>query len=76
MTKKETTGIFDLKLSNDRHEIAYLRLPNYPKQGIGKVSKSFRLSDIIGGYKGPDVVFDFDQDEELVGIEIITYDGE
>lgn len=69
---KEKIGVFKLELSDDRHEIAYLKLPTYPKKEQLKVSKSIRLFDLMGKYEGPDVVFDFDPDGVLVGIEVIT----
>ncbi len=64
-------GKFELKVVGD-HEIAYLKLPSYPKTRQLKTSKSFRLFDCVGSYKGPDVVFDFDQDGILVGIEVLA----
>ena len=72
MSKRVSTGKFELELHNNKHELAYLKLPSYPLGGYSKVSRSFRLFDILGEYKGPDVVFDFDPDEILVGIEVIT----
>lgn len=78
MQKREKTNIFKLELSDNKHEVAYLKLPTYPLQGIGRVSKSFRLFDVMGKYNGPDIVFDFDQEGVLVGMEIITdnFDGD
>lgn len=64
-------GEFQLSISGD-HEIAYLRLPNYPRDRPMKTSKSFRLVDLIGPYNGPDMVFDFDQSGSLVGIEVLA----
>ncbi|NOK18872.1 DUF2283 domain-containing protein [Corallococcus carmarthensis] len=70
--KEKRSGGFELRVSADDEEgVAYLRLPTHPGKG-GKVSKSIRLVDVIGQYKGPDVVLDFDQDEVLVGIEILA----
>lgn len=66
------TGVFKLKLSENRHEIAYLQLPTYPRDNQMRTSKSVRLHELLGAYEGPDVVFDFDQEGILVGIEIIT----
>ncbi len=65
-------GVFKLKLSENRHEIAYLQLPTYPAGEQMKTSKSIRLYDLLGTYEGPDVMLDFDQAGVLVGIEIIT----
>jgi hypothetical protein len=36
------------------------------------MSRSVRLSDLIGTYVGPDVVLDFDEDNVLVGIELLA----
>ncbi len=69
---KETTCVFELRLSDNKHEIAYLRLPTYPKREQQKTFKSVRLFEVMGVYKGPDVVFDFDSDGVLVGIEVLT----
>jgi hypothetical protein len=61
-----------LKVSADDDEMAYLYLPNHPKEVIpGLVKKQIRLSDLIEGYKGPDIYLDFDGDDTLIGIEII-----
>lgn len=66
-------GEFQLSISGD-NEIAYLRFPNFPKNQKMKTSKSFRLVDLIGPYKGPDIVFDFDQSESFVGVEVLADD--
>ena len=73
MGREETVraGKFELKVVGD-HEIAYLKLPSYPKTRQVKASRSFRLFDCVGQYNGPDVVFDFDQDDVLVGIEVLA----
>jgi hypothetical protein len=63
-------GRFQLELSDDAHEVAYLKLPTYPV-GQLRTAKSLRLCDIVGRYEGPDVNLDFDQDGVLVGIEIL-----
>jgi uncharacterized protein YuzE len=36
------------------------------------MSKSLRLTELMGSYTGPDVVLDFDQDGVLVGMEILA----
>ena len=36
------------------------------------MSKAVRLIDLIGKYKGPDVVLDFDEAGVLVGIELLA----
>jgi len=61
--KEPGIGEFQLKISGN-HECAYLKLPNFPRDTPAKSSRSFRLIDVIGKYKGPDVIFDFDQSEK------------
>jgi hypothetical protein len=70
---KEKSGKFVLELFEDDPGVAILRLPTYPKEGNIKTSKSLRLYDLIGEYKGPDIYLDFDIYGELVKIDI---DGE
>jgi hypothetical protein len=67
---EEKRGAFKLEISEDDDEVAYLRLPTHPGTDVCPMSKSVRLIDIIGPYKGPDVVLDFDKRGVLVGIEI------
>lgn len=64
-------GRFELRISDDDKEVAYLRLPTYPAEGFAKTSKTVRLHDLIGQYQGPDVNLDFDQEGVLVGIELL-----
>jgi uncharacterized protein YuzE len=60
-----------LEISADDSEVGYLYLPDYPKENIGTiVDKQLRLSDLIEGYKGPDIYLDFDEKGVLIGIEI------
>ncbi|MEZ4300254.1 MAG: hypothetical protein R3B70_35230 [Polyangiaceae bacterium] len=51
---------------------AYLKLPTYPD--ALKFARSVPLNDLIGAYDGPYVVFDFDQQGTLVGIEVVGDD--
>ena len=51
---------------------AYLKLPTHPGELRG--ARSVTLADVMGAYKGPYVVFDFDANDVLVGIEIIVED--
>ena len=50
-------------------EVGYLYLPNYYK-GV-KSHKTIILTDLID-YKGPSVYFDFNEKNEIIGIEIIV----
>ena len=68
---KKRLGRFELRVSEDDQDVAYLRLPSHPGEPC-KMSKSIRLAELMGSYTGPDVVLDFDQDGVLVGIEILA----
>lgn len=60
-----------LKVSDD-DEVAYVYLPKHPKKGqVGVSKKQIELASLIDGYKGPDVILDFDSNAVLIGIEII-----
>jgi hypothetical protein len=68
---KKKLGRFELRVSEDDQDVAYLRLPSHPGETC-KMSKSIRLAELMGSYTGPDVVLDFDQDGVLVGIELLA----
>ncbi|HYO72872.1 MAG TPA: DUF2283 domain-containing protein [Archangium sp.] len=68
---KKKLGRFELRVSEDDQDVAYLRLPSHPGETC-KMSKSIRLAELMGPYTGPDVVLDFDQDGVLVGIELLA----
>ncbi len=68
---KKKLGRFELQVSEDDQDVAYLRLPSHPGETC-KMSKSIKLAELMGSYTGPDVVLDFDQDGVLVGIEILA----
>ncbi len=63
---------FDLQISEDDEDVAYLRLPSHPRDGECKMSKSIRLHELLGPYEGPELVLDFDLRGILVGIEILA----
>lgn len=63
-------GKFELQITGQT--TAYLKLPTHP--GVLRNAKNIVLSDLIGAYSGPYVVFDFSSEGELVGIEIIADD--
>ena len=71
MESKKKLGRFELRVSEDDQDVAYLRFPTHPGETC-KMSKSIRLADLMGAYEGPDVVLDFDQDGVLVGIELLA----
>jgi Protein of unknown function (DUF2283) len=65
-------GKFELNVSEGEGDVAYLSLPAHPGRGrSGIVAKQIRLRDLYGAYEGPDVYFDFDKDNQLLGIEIL-----
>jgi hypothetical protein len=64
----------NLKVSEDEEDedvVAYLTLPDHPGPGSGVVKQNVRLRDLIGDYVGPDLYFDFDENNTLVGVEIL-----
>ncbi|MBK9262207.1 MAG: DUF2283 domain-containing protein [Polyangiaceae bacterium] len=65
-----TTKKFELQITGPT--TAYLKLPTHP--GVLRNAKNVTLVDLMGAYKGPYVVFDFDTDGVLVGIEIVGDD--
>lgn len=53
---------------------AYLTLPT--REGTLKGGRTVTLVDLMGAYKGPYVVLDFDARDVLVGIEIVGDDDD
>ena len=68
---KKKLGRFELRVSEDDQDVAYLRLPSHPGETC-KMSKSIRLAELMGTDEGPEVVLDFDHDGVLVGIELLA----
>ena len=63
----------ELHLSKDDKDVAYVSLPNHPGKGTHGVSKKqIRLKHIYPNYQGADLVFDFDNTNCLIGIEILV----
>ena len=51
--------------------MGYVYLPKHPKiLTLGIVRRTIGLSDIMKDYKGIPVYLDFDEEGELIGIEI------
>lgn len=69
--KKSVQG-FELRVSGDDEDVAYLRLPSHPGCSPCEMSKSLRLREVLGTYQGPGVVLDFDLRGVLVGIEVLA----
>ena len=65
-----STKKFELQVTGST--TAYLKLPTHP--GVLRHAKNVTLVDLLGAYRGPYVVFDFDSNDVLVGIEIIGED--
>ncbi|HEX9512919.1 MAG TPA: hypothetical protein VF939_20655 [Puia sp.] len=61
-----------LKLSKDDEQVGYLYLPKHPKKiSSGIVKKTISINELITNYKGIPLNFDFDDDGEIIGIEIL-----
>lgn len=61
-----------LKISEGDENVGYVYLPKHPKILIsGIVKKTIWLSDILKDYKGIPIYLDFDEEGELIGIEIV-----
>jgi len=66
-------GIIEFSKSSEAAEVAYVSLPEHACRGIGGiVKKTVPLHDLMLGYKGANIYLDFDKDEQLIGIEIVT----
>lgn len=62
----------ELELSDEDQEVGYLFLPKHPRNSAsGIVKKTIAMSDLLKEYKGVPIYFDFDQEGELIGIEIV-----
>ena len=62
-----------LKVSADDKRVAYLSLSDHPGEGVpGVVKKQVRLKDLYPAYHGADLYFDLDEDNRLIGIEILS----
>lgn len=60
------------KTSSNNPLVGYLYLEKHPRTLVsGAVKKSISLKDLIEGYKGIPVYLDFDENDELIGIEIV-----
>jgi hypothetical protein len=68
---KKRLGRFELRVSEGDPDVAYVRLPGHPGETC-QMSKSIRLTELLGTYAGPEVVLDFDPDGVLVGIELLA----
>lgn len=72
MTDNRKRGNVSLSPDHPDAEVAYVTLPDHPGDGTpGCVKRMERLFDLIGDYNGPDVYFDFDENNTLIGIELL-----
>lgn len=71
-SQEDAPAGFQLRVSEDDEDVAYLRLPSYLGVEPCKMSRSVRLREVLGNYEGPDVVLDFDMRGVLVGIEVLA----
>jgi hypothetical protein len=62
---------FDLEVSQDDKDVAYLRLPGHRGPAPGVVKRSVSLRDLVGDYEGPEIILDFGEGNTLIGIEIV-----
>lgn len=62
---------FDLQVSEDDPDVAYLRLPGHPGTAPGVVKRTLCLRELIDNYAGPEIKFDFGEGNILIGIEIL-----
>jgi len=62
-----------VRISGRESETAYIKLPGHPKETItGIVKKTISLDELVDAYRGPRVYFDFDENDLLIGIEILA----
>jgi hypothetical protein len=67
--KKETHTSHEMQIEDG--DVAYIRMPHTEQEK--KVAKSIMLRELVQEYKGFDVVLDFSEDGELLGIEILAF---
>jgi len=60
-----------VKVTGRWGDTAYIALPGH-RHEPGIVAKSARLGALVKNYKGPWVMFDFDKEGFLIGIEILV----
>ena len=60
------------KIRVKKSETVYMALPEYPSEIVpGLVKKSVSLDDIYD-YEGPRIQLDFDENGQLIGIEVVA----
>jgi uncharacterized protein YuzE len=66
-----SSGKFELRVSEDDPNVAYLKLPGHPGTVPGVVRRSLDLREVFPEYVGPDVYLDLSAKGELIGIEVV-----
>jgi hypothetical protein len=61
-----------LEISEDDEDVAYVKLPGHPGSAPGIVKRSVSLREVLGSYSGPDINLDFDENNVLIGIEVLV----
>jgi len=67
--KKETHTSHEIQIEDG--DVAYVKMPQAEQDK--KVAKSIMLRELIKEYKGPDIVLDFSEGDELLGVEILAF---
>ena len=67
MRKKARDKRFKLSVTSAQ-DTAYLRFPGSEGK---KTAKNIRMFQLLPGYKGPDIIFDFDETGAVFGIEVL-----
>ena len=65
-------GKIELEVSGDDDEVAYLKLPGHSGSSPGVVKRTVSLRELIGDYSGPDLNFDFNENNVLIGVEVLV----
>jgi len=73
--KKEQIRLEITRGDSDLGDMGYIYLPGYPNPDVvtsGIIQKQMALHELIKNYQGPAIYLDFDKEEKLIGIEILT----
>lgn len=65
-------SMFQFKPSKDGYA-AYVRCPGHPGERA-RVARTVSLADLMGRYDGPHIVFDFDAEGRMLGVEFVAPD--
>ena len=61
---------YRLVLSEDDDSVGYLEIKSRV-DGLLKVARSVNVRAFVGNYSGPDIILDFDENNCLLGVEIV-----